>query len=598
MLLRARVGLRGAADLARRGLEALVQIADRLAAAARDPGGRVELLPARVVQRGVVLVGAALEHAVGVVVAESAPAVRATGEPHEHAERRRGEPTREVLSAHAASIPAALRLLYTAPVHELLDASAVTLSRWIRQRKLSPRELLEAMIARIADVNPAINAVIAERHEAARAEARAAEHRVMHEPPEALPPLLGLPYTAKEYISARGMPLSAGIWSRRHVRADTDAETVARLARAGAILVGITNVPAGGLWMETYNDVYGRTRNPWDLSRTAGGSSGGEGAIVASGGVVFGLGADVGGSIRIPAAFCGCVGHKPTGRVVPNTGFWPQPSGELSAYLVCGPLTRRVEDIFPILSVLAGPDGVDPVVRDWSLERPEDIDLRGVTVYPMTGNGRIWVREPMRLAVERAAEALRERGATIGSLDGRRLRNAFPIWSAMMSLSGSPPYAEILGGGRPVAVLRELARLALGRSRHTLPAILVVGLENLSNHFTGRKHELVAVGKALQAELEAALGPRGVLLFPPYSRPAPRHTMPLLTPFDFVCTGLFNVLEFPSTTVPVLWHRGLPVGVQVIGRRGADGLTIAAARAVEDAFGGWRRANPPLLAAA
>ena len=479
-------------------------------------------------------------------------------------------------------------------MHELLDASAVTLARWIRERKLSPVELLDALIARIADVNPAINAVIAERHDAARAEARAAERRVMHDPPESLPPLLGLPYTAKEYISARGMPLSAGIWSRRHVRADTDAETVARLARAGAILVGITNVPEGGLWMETYNDVYGRTRNPWDLARTAGGSSGGEGAIVASGGVAFGLGADVGGSIRIPAAFCGCVGHKPTGRMVPNTGFWPAASGELSAYLVCGPLTRRVEDVHPILSVLAGPDGVDQVVRPFDLPDPSTIDLRGVTVYPMAGNGRVWVRAPMIAAIDRAAEALRDRGATIGHLESRRMRQAFPIWSAMMSLSGSQPYAEILGGDKPVAVVRELARLLLGRSRPTRPALIVVALEHISSRFTGRKQELVAVGKLLQAELETALGPRGVLLFPPYSRPAPRHTWPLLTPFDFVCTGLFNVLEFPSTTLPVLWHHGLPVGVQVIARRGNDSLTIAVARAIEQAHGGWRRANPPL----
>ena len=493
-------------------------------------------------------------------------------------------------------VDAAVRVIYTARVHELLDASAVTLARWIRQRKLSPVELLAALVARIAEVNPAINAVIAERHEAALAEARAAEHRVMHEPAQSLPPLLGLPYTAKEYIRATGMPLSAGIWSRRHVRSDRDAETVARLGRAGAILVGITNVPEGGLWMETYNDVYGRTRNPWDLRRTAGGSSGGEGAIVASGGVAFGLGADVGGSIRIPAAFCGCVGHKPTGRMVPNTGFWPEPSGELSAYLVCGPLTRRVEDIFPILSVLAGPDGVDTVVKDWTLEDPASVDLRGVTVYPLGGNGRIWVRPPMRLAVQRAAQALQARGAVLGDLEGSRMRRAFPIWSAMMSLSGSPPYAEILGGDRPVAVVRELVRLLLGRSRHTLPALIVVALEKLSTNFSGRKHELVAVGKLLQQELEAILGPRGVLLFPPYSRPAPRHGMPLLTPFDFVCTGLFNVLEFPSTTLPVLWHAGLPVGVQVIARRGNDGLTIAAAQAIEQAFGGWRRANPPAVA--
>lgn len=479
-------------------------------------------------------------------------------------------------------------------MHELLDASAVTLARWIRQRKLSPVELLDTLVARIADVNPAINAVIAERYDAARLEARAAEQRVQADPTDSLPPLLGLPYTAKEYISARGMPLSAGIWSRRHVRADSDAETVARLARAGAILVGITNVPEGGLWMETYNDVYGRTRNPWDLRRTAGGSSGGEGAIVASGGVAFGLGADVGGSIRIPAAFCGCVGHKPTGRMVPNTGFWPPASGDLSAYLVCGPLTRRVEDIFPILTTLAGPDGVDAVVKPWTLERPDSIDLRDVTVYPMPGDGRVRVRAPMLAALDRATEALAAAGARVASLESRRMRQAFPIWTAMMSMSGSPPYSEILGDEQPLAVVRELARLLLGRSRHTLPAVLVVGLEKLASHFPGRKHAMVDVGRALQAELEEALGPRGVLLFPPYTRPAPRHGLPLLTPFDFVCTGLFNVLEFPSTTLPILWHRGLPVGVQVVGRRGTDGLTVAVAAALERAFGGWRRANPPV----
>ena len=143
--------------------------------------------------------------------------------------------------------------------------------------------------------------------------------------------------------SASRFHRSAGIWSRREVRAEADAEIIRRLDRAGAILVGMSNVPEAGLWMETYNDIHGRTVNPWNPARTAGGSSGGEGAIVAVGGVPFGLGADVGGSIRIPAAFCGTVGHKPTGRMVPNTGFWPPAAGtELSAYLTCGPLCRRV----------------------------------------------------------------------------------------------------------------------------------------------------------------------------------------------------------------------------------------------------------------
>ncbi len=465
----------------------------------------------------------------------------------------------------------------------------------IRRREVSPVELLEAHITQIEAVNPALNAVIATRYDEARREARAAERQVMAAAdPESLPALLGLPYTAKEYIMADGMPLTAGVWSRRGTRAEGDATTVRRLAEAGAILVGITNVPEGGLWLETYNDVYGRTVNPWSLEHTAGGSSGGEGAIVAAAGVAFGLGADVGGSIRIPAAFCGTVGHKPTGRMVPNTGFWPAAgAGELSAYLVCGPLTRRVEDVMPILRALAGPDGRDVVVRPWSLGEPSEVDLRDVTVYPVEGSGRIRVSEENRRAVVEATEALRARGARVGTLKAHRMKKAFQIWAAMMATGGGPRYVDVLGGESPISPARELLRLAVGRSRHTLPALVIAGLEELTARLPATVDAAVADGRALQAELEQVLGPRGVLLHPPYSRPAPRHYRPLLTPFDFVCTGLFNVLELPSTVVPTGFSRaGLPLSVQVIGRRGDDHLTIAVAAALEQDFGGWRRAQP------
>lgn len=480
------------------------------------------------------------------------------------------------------------------PMDELLDRSAMALARMIRRREVSPVELLEAHIAQIEAVNPALNAVIATRYEHARREARAAEQRVMTSDPEALPPLLGLPYTAKEYIMAEGMPLTAGVWSRRRERADRDATTVARLRAAGAILVGITNVPEGGLWLETYNDVYGRTVNPWSPRHTAGGSSGGEGAIVAAGGVAFGLGADVGGSIRIPAAFCGTVGHKPTGRLVPNTGFWP-PAGEgaLSGYLVCGPLTRRVEDVMPILRALAGPDGHDVVVRPWALGDPDEVRLRDVTVFPVESNGFVRVSAESRRAIRDAAEALRARGARVQTLDAPRMKKAFPIWAAMMATGGGPRYADVLGDGAPISPARELLRLALGRSRHTLPALVIAGLEELTARLPSTVDAAVADGRALQAELEQVLGPRGVLLHPPYSRPAPRHRAPMLTPLDFVCTGLFNVLELPSTVVPTGFSQaGLPLAVQVIGRRGHDHLTVAVAAALEQDFGGWRRARP------
>lgn len=476
---------------------------------------------------------------------------------------------------------------------ELLDASAMTLARWVRQRKVSPRELVDAHIDRIGAVNPALNAVIAQRFDAARREAELAQARVMStDDPEQLPPLLGLPFTTKEYIMAEGMPLSAGIWSRRHVVADRDAETVRRLTAAGAILVGITNVPEGGLWMETYNPVHGRTVNPWDPRHAAGGSSGGEAAIVTAGGVAFGLASDIGGSIRIPAAFCGAVGHKPSGRMVPNTGFWPQAQGELSAYLGCGPITRRVEDVMPILRVLAGPDGVDEVVRPWTLGDPDAVDLRDVVVYPTEGNGTTRIADVTRRAIRDAARALQERGATIAELDAPRMKKAFLIWSAMMTAAEGPSYAEVLGNGTPISAGREFLRLLTGRSRHTLPAVAIVGLERIAARLPGAIDKAIADGRALQAELEHTLGPRGVMLHPPYSRPAPRHFAPMLTPFDFVCTGLFNVLEFPATVVPTGFAEGLPLAVQVIARRGNDHLTLAVAGALEQAFGGWRRADP------
>ncbi|MBX7082851.1 MAG: amidase [Nannocystaceae bacterium] len=475
----------------------------------------------------------------------------------------------------------------------MLDVSAMTLARWVRERRVSPRELVDAHIDRIGAVNPALNAVIAQRFELARQEAAQAEAQVMAaRDPDTLPPLLGLPFSTKEYIMAEGMPLSAGIWSRRHVKADRDAETVRRLRRAGAILVGITNVPEGGLWLETYNPVHGRTVNPWDARHTAGGSSGGEAAIVTAGGVAFGLASDIGGSIRIPAAFCGAVGHKPTGRMVPNTGFWPEAHGELSAYLGCGPIARRVEDVMPILRVLAGPDGADTVVRPWTLGDPAQVDLSRMVVYPCESNGSTRVSDTNRKVVRDAAAALRDRGATIASFDAPRMKRAFLIWSAMMASAGGPSYAEVLGDGTPISAGKELLRMVVRRSRHTLPAVVVVGLEQIAARLPGQVEQAVADGRALQAELESILGDDGVLLHPPYSRPAPRHYAPMLTPLDFVCTGLFNVLELPATVVPMGFAEGLPLAVQVIGRRGADHRTLAAAAALEQAFGGWRRADP------
>jgi fatty acid amide hydrolase 2 len=478
--------------------------------------------------------------------------------------------------------------LAPAPEQWLFDASATELAALVRARELSSVELVDLHISRIEAVNPKLNAVVAERFDEARREARAADEAAARG--EALP-LHGVPCTIKDFIGVAGLPQTGGLLSRRSTRAVADAEIVRRLKRAGAIVLGTTNVPEGGLCVETSNRVYGRTNNPWDSRRTSGGSSGGEGAIVAAGGVPFGLGTDTGGSIRIPAAFCGVVGHKPTGRLVPNTGIWPQLRGARSGYHCAGPLARRVADLMPILRVLAGPDESDEVVQSWQLGDPDAVDLKDVVVYPVPTHPTVRIHPAVQRAVRDSAEALAARGARIADLSPSRLRYAFAIWSAMMSRAEGGSYQEILGDGTAIDLVDELVHFVRGRSQYTFPALSIAVVEALLG-WTVRVGNWVDAGLKMRAVLEEELGPSGVLLHPPYSSPAPRHNEPLLRPFDFVCTGLFNVLEFPSTVVPVGFDAGLPVAVQVIGRRGNDHLTIAAAAALEDAFGGWVRAEP------
>ncbi|MFW5740001.1 MAG: amidase, partial [Myxococcota bacterium] len=237
----------------------------------------------------------------------------------------------------------------------LLTLSATRLARMIRTRAVSSREVVDAHIRHVEAVNPALNAMVADRFEQAREEARAADERVAREDPSELPPLFGVPCSIKEAFALEGMPNTAGLVSRVGSRATTDATAVRRLRAAGAIPLGVTNVSELCMWMESDNRVYGRTRNPYDLGCTAGGSSGGEGAIIAAGGTPFGLGSDVGGSIRMPAFFNGIFGHKPTGGLIPNTGQFPIAHNEARRYLTTGPLCRRAEDLYPLVQILAGP---------------------------------------------------------------------------------------------------------------------------------------------------------------------------------------------------------------------------------------------------
>ncbi len=475
----------------------------------------------------------------------------------------------------------------TATLSELGDA--------LRAGTLTSTALVEAHIERIETVNPVVNALVAPRYDEARLEAKQADKRLSAaQPDDTLPPLLGIPCTLKEFFATKGMPYTGGILWRKDMVAESDATVVTRIKDAGAIAMGMTNIPEGGLWMETYNAIYGRTRNPWNPRHTSGGSSGGEGALVASGASPFGLGSDIGGSIRIPAAMCGTVGHKPTGGLVPNTGHFPDTDlGEAGRFLVSGPLTRSVDDAWTILKIIAGPDGKDHSCADMKLGDPDAIDASDLVVYPLPSNGAVYVRAEMRQAIEQAAKALEQRGATIREPDFPHVRKAFDLWAAMLAEASDSAYADVLGEHKPLSPWWELARLWTGFGRHTFAAIALCAADGLISLMPRRAQKLVEMGRELRTVLDDTLGDNGVVLHPPYTRPAPRHSFAWLTPLDASCTALFNVMESPVTQVPTGLSTGrLPLGVQVVGARGMDHVTIAASRIIEEECGGWQMANP------
>ena len=245
----------------------------------------------------------------------------------------------------------------------LLSLSATKQAALIRSRELSSVELIEAHLSHISDVNPAINAVVELLRGRSLDQARAADDALAQG--RSSGPLHGVPFSVKDSIEVEGTRCTAGTVGRAAAPLSTaDATLVARLRQAGAIPVAKTNLPDLLFAFESDNLLFGRTNNPYDLTRTPGGSSGGEAALIAARGSPMGLGSDCAGSVRLPAAFCGIAGLKPTSGRLPRTGHFPPSGGWIEALWQIGPMARRIEDLVLMLEVLAGADGEDPAVAD------------------------------------------------------------------------------------------------------------------------------------------------------------------------------------------------------------------------------------------
>lgn len=483
----------------------------------------------------------------------------------------------------------------------LTERSAVDLAAAIRRRELTSLAVVEAHVARLRESHERLNAVAVERYEAALAQARACDQQIAknalrRRSAEDLPPLLGVPFTVKESIALEGMPQTAGVRARLGQAATHSAPAVQRILDAGAVPLGVTNVSELALWIESDNEVYGRTNNPYDRSRTAGGSSGGEAAAVGVGGTPFGIGADIGGSIRVPALFCGVFGHKPSAGLVPNAGHWPPASKASDPLFAIGPLTRRAEDLMPLLRLLAGESRASDLSAGAAapaLADPAHVALDELTVTLVTESSLRPFSASLRSTCERAADALATAGATVRTVALRSWRQALLPFLAILRFDpGSnwkPAHALLRASGEPRADLLAMLRRAHG---HTLPTRVTLAAESLP--ISPRTlSKLVARAHALAEELIETIGD-GVLLHPAHLTPAPRHHLTYARPWLLTPAAIFNLAGVPVTEVPMGFDaHGLPVGVQVAAAPGADQVSIAVALALESRFGGWR--PPPYV---
>ena len=462
----------------------------------------------------------------------------------------------------------------------IIYASAKSMAQAIQGKEVSAEELVEAHLARIEEVNPALNAVVQLAAERARAEAVEADAALARG--ESKGALHGVPFTLKDSIDTEGIITTGGTLGRKDFVPDADATVTARLRAAGGILLGKTNTPELTYAGETDNLIYGRTNNPFDLSRAPGGSSGGAGAIVCCGGAAFDIGSDTGGSVRGPAHYCGITGIKPNSGRVPRTGhIVPHSFGAVDSLTQNGPMARYVEDLALILSIISGPDWDDPHIVPMPLGNPADVDISGLRVAFYTDNGLRIPTDEIVAAVRAAADALADGGCSVEE----DLPRAIP---------DNPEINNQLSRGDGQAGARRLlAKYGTTETHEWMTQLLQKASENMVS-----VGEYTAVLEKIDSYRSAMLGfmqNYDVIVCPVSAFAALPHgeSMTDENRAGINYTATYNITGWPSTVVRGgTSPDGLPIGVQVVARPWREDVSLAVAQYLEGALGGWQQ--PPM----
>src|SRR5262245_763083 len=458
----------------------------------------------------------------------------------------------------------------------------------VRARKISPVELVEAHLARIEELQPSLNAFVTIDWEGARRQARAAESAVMHGEP--LGTLLGVPVSIKSSIAVAGLPCEAGSCLKKGAIAQQDAVVVARLRKAGAIVLGTTNLPEMLMAYESDNPLCGRTNNPWDLERTAGGSSGGESAAVAACCSAGGIGSDSGGSIRIPAHFTGICGLKATPGRIPGTGHDPECLGPFSLLGAVGPMTRTIGDLQIFFEATAGPCAGDVMADPVPVESASSDQLRKLRIGYFEQEDDVPATPETRKAVRDAAGALSAQGFEMVPFRLNDLKEVRRVWWIFFTLGGVLLLKQMYAGREREMgkLLSEFMQMAAGEPPLTCERLMEAWL----------------LRDVLRTRMMAQMQDVAVFISPVCSIPAFRHgerswviNGKSVEYFDVMSyTQWFNVLGNPCVVVPVGQSSdGLPIGVQVVARPWREHVALGVARRIEQNFG-WKQ--PPLTVSA
>jgi amidase len=477
---------------------------------------------------------------------------------------------------------------------DILSLDATAQLQALEARRISAVELLEASLARWRSQHAKINAVVATDIERAMARARAIdEQRLTGEPVGAL---AGLPMTVKDTFDVAGLPAASGLEAIRRTASSPDASVVAKARREGAVIWGKTNVPVmAGDW-QSYNALYGVTNNPWDVARTCGGSSGGAAAALASGVTALEIGSDIGGSLRVPAAFCGVYSHKPTWGLVPQRGHIPPARGTYGErdLNVVGPMARSARDLRLLLSVLEeGPMAA----------KAPPAALKELKIGLWMTEAAFPLDPEVGAVVGDFAQQLASRGAKVAAIrpvDGPTLMAAYRVLLlSALEADNPPPIRRSMRNNRGLAEIALRVGVRSGWAKRVR--------ESTASHAEWLEADEVRarIGFQLRSVFEIydiILAPiTTVVAFPHDHSPFDRRTLAVSDggriPYGAMLNwiGLATACGLPATAIPAgLAASGLPVGVQLIGPRGGDSRTLAAAQAVEQEIGGF---IPPPAAA-